>query len=743
MTETWSNGERLYNLLPAIYRVRDVERGEGLRALLSVIESELEVLEADIEQLYDNWFIETCDEWAVAYIADLLGARLLHPIEGAATYSTRAYVANTLRYRRRKGTATVLEQLARDVTGWPARAVEFFQLLATTQHVNHVRLGNVRTDLHDTNQLELIGTPFEQAARTGEVRHIASSRGRYNIPNVGLFLYRLQSYAVTRSTPRPVSDPADGRYRFSPLGLDAPLFHRPRTETEITHLAEEVNVPAPLRRRALYDDLVAYHEALASGEGTPTSDYLDDPPVLEIFVEGQNDPLLPEEIAICNLDDWDAPGWMPPPSQIFTRADGSGFQTHVAVDPATGRLVTIDGMTVPQAVSFAYGFSSDVGGGPYNRQDALDETLTREITWQAGVSQEMDPVAGEIFGTLAEAVEAWNDLPDGTVGVIAILDSRTYQENLQGVYAIQVPQGSQLTIVAAHWPEEEVEGSLGAPGRRTGPGRKVGWLEPTDLRPHILGDVSVKGTAGDGSANPGELVLNGLLIEGRLRILSGNLGSLQIVHSTLVPGEGGLLVGGSKNTRLEIGLKRSICGGIKLSPSVPSLSVVDAIIDGIIDKGSGQAILAPGADVQVETSTVLGRSAMRSLRASESIFTDLVIVERRQVGCVRFSHVPLHSKTPRRYRCQPDMALESIEDAGQAESITLRLTPQFTSMTYGDPGYVQLGRTCAKEIHTGAEDDAEMGVFSHLKQPQREANLRAALDEYLRFGLEAGIFYIT
>jgi hypothetical protein len=36
-----------------------------------------------------------------------------------------------------------------------------------------------------------------------------------------------------------------------------------------------------------------------------------------------------------------------------------------------------------------------------------------------------------------------------------------------------------------------------------------------------------------------------------------------------------------------------------------------------------------------------------------------------------------------------------------------------------------------------------MGVFNHLQQPQREANLRAALEEYLRFGLEAGLFYVT
>jgi hypothetical protein len=36
-----------------------------------------------------------------------------------------------------------------------------------------------------------------------------------------------------------------------------------------------------------------------------------------------------------------------------------------------------------------------------------------------------------------------------------------------------------------------------------------------------------------------------------------------------------------------------------------------------------------------------------------------------------------------------------------------------------------------------------MGAFEFLKQPQREANLLNALDEYLRFGLEASLFYVT
>jgi hypothetical protein len=72
-----------------------------------------------------------------------------------------------------------------------------------------------------------------------------------------------------------------------------------------------------------------------------------------------------------------------------------------------------------------------------------------------------------------------------------------------------------------------------------------------------------------------------------------------------------------------------------------------------------------------------------------------------------------------------------------------RLQPNFTSTDYGNPGYVQLRRNCAPEICTGAEDGAELGVFNSLKQPQREANLRASLDEYLRFGLSANIFYVT
>ena len=55
------------------------EDGDQLRALLAIVEEQLDLLEADVERLYDDWFIETCQEWVVPYIGDLLGVRGLLP----------------------------------------------------------------------------------------------------------------------------------------------------------------------------------------------------------------------------------------------------------------------------------------------------------------------------------------------------------------------------------------------------------------------------------------------------------------------------------------------------------------------------------------------------------------------------------------------------------------------------------------------------------------------------------------
>ena len=88
-------------------------------------------------------------------------------------------------------------------------------------------------------------------------------------------------------------------------------------------------------------------------------------------------------------------------------------------------------------------------------------------------------------------------------------------------------------------------------------------------------------------------------------------------------------------------------------------------------------------------------------------------------------------------------------DAGEsftavdAAAVALRVRPLFTSITPGHPAYGQLARSIAEELFTGAEDGSEMGAFHMLQQAHRESNLRVALEQYLRFGLDAGIFHAT
>ena len=72
-----------------------------------------------------------------------------------------------------------------------------------------------------------------------------------------------------------------------------------------------------------------------------------------------------------------------------------------------------------------------------------------------------------------------------------------------------------------------------------------------------------------------------------------------------------------------------------------------------------------------------------------------------------------------------------------------RVKPEYTSEYYGQPAYLQLSLGGPVEIALGAEDGAEMGAYCHLKQPQRRANLTTRLAEYLPFGLEAGLIYVT
>jgi hypothetical protein len=148
----------------------------------------------------------------------------------------------------------------------------------------------------------------------------------------------------------------------------------------------------------------------------------------------------------------------------------------------------------------------------------------------------------------------------------------------------------------------------------------------------------------------------------------------------------------------------------------------------------------PGAALTLEGCTVIGRiTAHRMPLISNCILWARGVADEppvhavfRQNGCVRFTWLPASSRTPRRHRCLPESAPDVVS--------TL---PRFTSLAYGANGYLQLNVASGARLLTGADDETEPGVYHHLANTWRETNLRVRLDEYLRVGLSAGIFYET
>jgi hypothetical protein len=320
-----------------------------------------------------------------------------------------------------------------------------------------------------------------------------------------------------------------------------------------------------------------------------------------------------------------------------------------------------------------------------------------------------------------------------------------------GTVVVEIGESSRLLVVSGTWPLELPPGSVA---------RRTGHFTADRVRAHVVGDLVVRGTDPAGSMGGGFLFLNGLLLEGALVVEAGELGELRLAHTTLVPEGGGLRIAAGRNARMTVAVDRSILPTIDISGPVARLAVADSLIG---EEGSPAfGIDAQETPTELLRTSVFGPVRVQSVSASDCIFAAGIDAARRQTGCLRFSYVLPGSAAPRRYRCQPDLEArtriaaarsaaaeaglppptEAAEAAIRAE-VEARIRPLFVSRRYGDPGFGQLELRCADEIRTGAESRAEMGAFEMLKEPERKANLRDALDEYLRFGLEAGVVFVN
>ena len=492
-------GRTLWNLLPAAYRAADSEALDAagpLRELLARIGASMAVVRRSIDRLLEDQSIETCDSWVIPYLAELLATNLVPSMDARGQ---RLDVANTIYYRRRKGTVALLEQLAHDVTGYEARVIEFFHRLARNRHGLDPALGRpadapdpagARTlqraeqltglltgtpaggwaDLRHPLGAALTGSPYDEYHHRADVRPGRGGLGWYGISKVGFFLWRTVALAVDRATPVPVTG-CPRHFAFDPTGRQIPLFTPARRGGNDYG---ESWVPVGIWQLPMPLTTPLWQAVSRAGLPNPGPAAYPDP----------------------NASLW--------PAALSVSATGTGDPVNpslVTVWPEVGRFRLGPGAPGDVEVSYHYGLFSRIGAGPYDRRQAG--------TGDAGGPAEPTPAGQETHvpggaGTaLAAALAAL--APRGTV----VIDDGLTSTAISDVGSTGTPIDA-VTIQAADQERAVI---------RTEPGTQ--W-------------VFTGGTSGDSA-----LRLEGLLVSGTDIVLRGQFAEVVLSCCSLDPGGSG------------------------------------------------------------------------------------------------------------------------------------------------------------------------------------------------------------
>ena len=243
-----------------------------LREMVNRIGAQAAIVRRSIDRLWEDQSIESCDDWVIPYIADLLATKLVSSYD---PLGQRVDVSKTIYYRQRKGTVAILEEIGHDITQWDVKIVEFFRRLSRTRHnfdppiglptetdnstvtsgpVNicgspsisppaetngptgtvlqsaeglvgtwtHTAIGGT-ADLRNVYGSSRAQTAFDEFFHTADFRSGQDKTGWQNIPHLGVFLWQLYSYPVPKTTPVPFTGSC-GRFTVDPTGREIPLF---------------------------------------------------------------------------------------------------------------------------------------------------------------------------------------------------------------------------------------------------------------------------------------------------------------------------------------------------------------------------------------------------------------------------------------------------------------------------------------------------------------------------------------
>ena len=705
-----------------------------LESLLRVIEEQIAAFGDDLDQLYDDQFIETCAQWVIPYIGDLIGYQAVHGITPQVD-NPRAEVASTISLRRRKGTVLVMEQLARDLTGWGAHAIECFEVLADAQYMKHIRPANWHTpNVRRWQTGFYVNTGFDRTAHAVDVHRIVTGRGRYNIQNIAIFLWALGAYSVT-NVPATAATNTPGAlacFRFSPLGMDMPLFHRAQSQGEpIETAATPVNVADRLRRRALCEDIQRGVGSAWYGPGQS----------LVLVRDGKV--LNPYQVRVADLSGPDG-------SWANAAAAGAADAQYAAlVDPELGRILlpAAPGNPPPAqapqlALTYCRGFNADMGGGEYAR----GQNFT--VTDPAFIFPYPDTAVPPRYANLQQAF-TFAATQFGETGALAFEIAGSAPHDIGGPLALDLPAGTTLELRAADGaaPTLFLDGELSVSGDADSTFILDGF---------VVCATSSMVPAKAPATSPAAFVH---VPAARPSGAPNLLGALTLRHCTLVPGwsvatdgtpryaDAPTVIVAAPGTALTA--QRAIVGPIRAVPRA-TVELCDCIVDATDrthiayaapDSATGAAAPETGGGaltllgctvigkVHAELLALVSESILWAALASGDTWAAGLVADRKQAGCVRFSFLPYHALTPRRFKC--------VEAALAAPK------PLFLALRYGQPAYAKLAASTDDSIRRGAEDGGEMGAFHFILAPLRETDLESRMQEYLPVGLEFGLIYQT
>ncbi|MFO0614270.1 MAG: phage tail protein [Polyangiaceae bacterium] len=704
-----SNSELFYSLIPRIYRTRDYAIGQPLRAFARVLEEQFDVLSSNFAQTYDNWFIETCEPWVIPYIAEMIQSGD-HALDVSTVERTRALVANMIGYRRRKGTVLALENAVADYTGAPALAIEGIDVLSFTQNVRAPLPGKGRTfDVRPERETLWVRTPFSRAAHTVDVRAPRSAlEGAVDpgalaaMPNaVALYLWRLASFPVQSAEPARVGV---RRYTFDPSGRDAPLFNPPADDL-VAHSPDEAprSYPEPIRREVLACRLAEPGTSTAVGFA-----------IFRQRLPGARElrHVAPACMLAADLSDWSAP------RPILCPHGQRPSAVEVLVDPELGRFYfepdpAVDAIDRPTVlVDYAYGFSADIGAGPFPRPTVA--TPPTGGTWTALVGKhallsDRHSKSG-VFTSVTAAIDAWLASSPMTWprAIVTITDSAAYDlgrpNGPEGVFELEL-DGRHLVLQASG-----------------------------GTRPLIRGVIDV-----DRRGRGGSLELNGLLVDGAL--LSSPEVVLTLTTTTLLPyrGEASIVVRGpsgdsARDASGMLALDRCITGPLRVSSALPALHIASSIVDacgGLAIAGSPSGF---GPRTTLERVTLFGETDVCGLEwGTDILSTGPLRVQRATPGYVQFSWLPPGSVLPLTHDVYPENRAPASPYA----------SPRFVSTRFGAPGYAQVSLDSPEPVSKGGSSGGQLGAFAGQSLGDLDTRDEELIAEFLRIGFRAGVNFVT